>query len=166
MSPTDAKVVATGIAIVVALGLYRLFQHFRKLVPRPDPWESDVQAAVSEETARPICHRCLTDHDVNAWFCPKYGAAVGDYNNLLPYVQVFSEGEVLRNAISQRLRVNIITIVGFVLFTFCLALMTGVGIVLAPFYLYLFFRNVGKNRLVDMEENISNAPQPPYDSPQ
>ena len=33
------------------------------------------------------------------WFCPVCGAAVGPYNNILPFIRIFSIGEALRSGV-------------------------------------------------------------------
>jgi hypothetical protein len=157
----ETKVIFIGLAVVLGVGLYRLVQHIRRVVPRPDPWDADIEQAVNGDDAIPICHRCLTEHDVNAWFCPKCGAAVGEYNNLLPFVQVFSEGEVLRNSLFDRLRITPLTVAGFFVFTASLAVLTGIGIVLAPIYWALFIKNVQRNRIAAEAEKVSNENQSP-----
>jgi hypothetical protein len=157
MTDRDILAVAVGVGVLIAFGIYRLFQHFRRLVPRPDPWDAEIQAAISEETAVPVCHRCLTEQVPNALFCPKCGTAVGDYNNVMPWVNVFSEGEVLRNSLYDRLRVNILTVAGFIFFTLALAAITGIGFILLPFFWVMFAINIRRSRSAETEEKISNA---------
>jgi hypothetical protein len=157
MSPGDIKVVAVALFIVIGFGIYRFIQHFRGLVPRPDPWGKEIEAAVYNDSAVPLCHRCFTEHENTTLFCPKCGAAVGDYNNVMPWVQVFSEGEVLRNSLFDRLRVNAITIAGFFVFTLALGVITGVGLILMPFFWAMFAKNVARNRFLEAEEKISNT---------
>ena len=143
--------------IVVGFGIYRFVERFRRLIPRADPWSDEVQAAVCDESDVPVCHRCLTEQEANTLFCPKCGTAVGEYNNILPWVQVFSEGEVLRNSLFDRLRVNIVTIAGFFVFTIALGVITGIGLILMPFMWVMFVKNIGRSRVLEAEEKISNA---------
>lgn len=159
MSYRDATVVAVAVVIVLAFAVYRLVQHIRRLVPSPDPWEKEVEAAIEDESATSVCHRCFTEQEPNALFCPKCGTAVGDYNNILPWVNVFSEGEVLRNSLFDRLRVNVLTVAGFVLFTVALGMITGIGLVLMPVLWAMFAKNVERSRLAESEEKISNGNQ-------
>lgn len=161
MSNRDVTVIAIAIVIVVAFAIYRLVQHVRRVVPTPDPWGKEVEISIEAEDATPVCHRCFTGHDPNTWFCPKCGTAVGDYNNILPWVQVFSEGEVLRNSLFDRLRVGALTVAGFFLFTLALAMLTGIGFLLLPFVWVMFAKNIRRSRLAEAEEKISNANQSP-----
>lgn len=157
MSPGDIKVIAAAILVVLCFAIYRFIQRIRRLVPRPDPWGEDVQAAVCDESALPVCHRCFTEHEPSTAFCPKCGTAVGAYNNIMPWVQVFSEGEVLRNSLFDRLRVNFLTIAGFFVFTLALGMITGLGLILMPFLWAMFLKNIYRSRSLEREEKISNA---------
>lgn len=159
--PENAIIAIIGLVVIIPSMLWCYIRHIRSLVPRPDPWDDQIQAALDDDSATPVCHRCLNEHSATDWFCPHCGAAVGEYNNWLPYVQIFSEGEVLRNAVFDRIRVNSMVVIGFVLFTLALAITTGLGIVLAPIYLVLFLRNVGRSRAAVAEEKISNANETP-----
>jgi len=66
---------------------------------RPDPWPHELDDAVHARDAIPVCHRCSTPCDSPVWFCPACGAAVGPYNNLMPYIRIFSIGEALRSGV-------------------------------------------------------------------
>jgi hypothetical protein len=159
MSQRDATVVAVALLIVLTFAIHRLIQHCRQLVPKPDPWDTEVEASLDSQDATPVCHRCFTEHEANTLFCPKCGTAVGDYNNVLPWINVFSEGEVLRNSLFDRLRVNMLTVIGFFLFSIAFAAITAVGIVLLPVLWVMFAKNVGRSRVAESEEKISNANQ-------
>ena len=75
----------------------------------------------------------MTPQEPEAWFCKHCGAAVGPYNNLMPFLNVFSEGEVLRNGITHRFRNRpfiafgyfLITLGFFLGFAFDYPLLTG-----------------------------------------
>ncbi len=82
---------------------------------RPDPWPPEVDAAARSADAVPVCHRCFTPCDLPVWFCPSCGAAVGPYNNVLPFVRVFSLGEVLRSGVSSSARYTPLTVAGYIL---------------------------------------------------
>ncbi|MDB6056256.1 MAG: hypothetical protein JWO95_100 [Verrucomicrobiales bacterium] len=157
MSQSDLKIVAVAVVIFLGVCIYRLVQRFRRLIPTADPWSDDVQASVCDENAVPVCHRCFTGQEPNTLFCPKCGTAVGDYNNILPWVQVFSEGEVLRNSLFDRVRVNVLTIVGFFVFTVALGCLTGIGLMLMPFLWVMFVKNIVRSRSLEAVEKISNG---------
>ena len=64
------------------------------------PWSDEVQEAVNGPGALRVCHRCPTPQEHLGWFCPKCGTATGPYNNCMPFVYVFSTGEVLRAGVN------------------------------------------------------------------
>lgn len=97
--------------------------------PPPDPWTAEADEAVRSDEALPLCPRCLTPQEGTDWFCPKCGASVGPYNNLMPYVNTFSLGEVARAGVGNEVRRTWFTVVGYFLFAI------GANLVLSPFYL-------------------------------
>ena len=70
-----------------------------ELPETPDPWSTEEEQAVRGPDAIPVCHRCITPCNIPEWFCPCCGAAIGPYNNLMPFVRIFSRGEVLRSGV-------------------------------------------------------------------
>jgi hypothetical protein len=76
----------------------------------------------------------LTPQPSTAWFCRHCGRAVGPYNNLMPFVQIFSEGEVFRNGTCDRLRSSPLILVGY----FLLSLNFLALIVIQPLGSWLF----------------------------
>jgi len=101
-----------GLALVAA---WRLIVWIREAPVSPDPWDTAVEQKLSDPDTAEICPHCSTPQSPTAWFCPQCGRAVGPYNNLMPYVQVFSEGEVLRNGTSGRFGNRALTTIGFLL---------------------------------------------------
>src|SRR5258708_36073310 len=95
-----------------------------------DPWGKETDESVNQEDAVPLCHHCLTPQEHNGWFCPECGATVGPYVNYLPYIYIFSEGEMLRAGVNERFRRSPILLPGFILFS---VLMYSI---FAPIYLY------------------------------
>jgi hypothetical protein len=65
----------------------------------PNPWPDDLDIAVRAPDAIPVCHHCTTPCELPVWFCLSCGAAVGPYNNVMPYIYIFSIGEVLRSGV-------------------------------------------------------------------
>jgi hypothetical protein len=84
--------------------------------PPTDPWGREEDEAARDDDALPLCPRCLTPQAGTDWFCPKCGAAVGPYNNLMPFVNTFSIGEVARAGVRDEFRRTRFTRIGYVIF--------------------------------------------------
>src|SRR5690348_14898393 len=93
-----------GLGLLALAVLWRPFAGVREAPATPDPWDAEVQQKLPAPESQEVWHRCLTPHAPGTWFCQHCGTAVGPYNNLMPFLNVFSEGEVLRNGISNRFR--------------------------------------------------------------
>lgn len=65
----------------------------------PDPWPAEIDAAVKDPAAVPLCCNCLYPQEANPWRCPHCGFPVGEYVALNPYLQLFLVGEVLRKGV-------------------------------------------------------------------
>ncbi len=74
------------------------------------------------------------------------GAAVGSYNNWMPYVYVFSQGEILRNGVTDKLRVGPFIIMGYLLYS----LLTY--FIFAPIYWFFFFKNLRRLKEEKLKE--------------
>jgi hypothetical protein len=96
---------------------WRLIVWVRDAPVTPDPWDAAVAEKLAEPETPEACPHCSTPQSPSAWFCPHCGRAVGPYNNLMPYVQVFSEGEVFRNGVTAQFRNRTLVITGFLLIT-------------------------------------------------
>jgi hypothetical protein len=141
-----------GIVAIVAIGgwlAFRLLQRWFSAPVSPDPWGPEVADALDQPDATAVCPHCQCPSERTRWFCPECGRAVGDYNNLNPYLYLFSMGEVLREGTTGRVRKSWLTIVGFVF----LSLIEYT--LLAPVYWFLLFRNLSRQR----------GPQPPVEGP-
>jgi hypothetical protein len=127
----------------------------------PDPWSEEIESAVQNPDAVPICHRCFTPQDHHGWFCPKCGTATGPYNNLMPFINVFSEGEVLRACLFDHLRPGFFITFGYILFAVgAFVFMSPIFILALPWNLYLFFQNLHRQK--SLANNIEdNHVQPP-----
>jgi hypothetical protein len=139
-----AELVAAGLALA---GLWRLFVWVRDAPCKPDPWGIEIEASLQQADATPICHRCLSPYQDNAWFCETCGAAVGPCNNLMPYVHIFSEGEVFRNGVSDKLNANPLTIAGYLLVS-----LTTYNL-FAPIYWFFFFKNLERLKKERLEKS-------------
>ena len=125
-----------GLAFLFIAGLWRLIVWVREAPVRPDPWDAEVEQKLSEPETAEVCPHCSTPQPLTAWFCQNCGKAVGPYNNLMPFVNVFSEGEVLRNGTSGRFRNRPLVLIGYILITL------GINPFFAPIYWFFLLTNL------------------------
>lgn len=94
---------------------------WRHSLKKDNPWPTELDQQVRAEDAVPVCHRCFTplEHADQQWFCPECGAASGPYNNLMPFVYIFSIGEVLRSGTARHARYSPLRLAGYM--AMCLA---------------------------------------------
>jgi hypothetical protein len=114
--PELPRAALLGLAMV-ALVLWRIIVWIRDAPLRPDPWDAEVEHGLALTDAVPVCHHCLTQVPPGQWFCESCGCAVGPYNNYMPYVDCFSEGEVLRNGVTARMSASPLIIGGYFMVT-------------------------------------------------
>jgi hypothetical protein len=124
---------------IVVVGLFRFFRWLFSGPLTPDPWGPALTEAVDLAESEPVCHRCLTEHSNLAHFCPNCGAAVGDYNNVMPFEHVFSEGEVFRNGTTLKTPPTFLRVTGY----FVLSL--GSYFVFAPIYWFFLLKNFSRS---------------------
>lgn len=139
------------IATIAVLGIILGFivSFLRWLFAGPltsDPWDQTITEAVDAPESLPVCHRCLTEHSSVVHFCPQCGAAVGDFNNMLPFEQLFSEGEVFRNGTLLKTPPTFLRVTGYFL------LSLAAYSIFAPFYWFFLFRNFTQRELITMGE--------------
>lgn len=127
-----------GVALAL-FAMWRVLAWIRRTPRRPDPWDAETEHAVQAEDAVPVCHRCFASVPPGQWFCESCGCAVGPYNNYMPYVNAFSEGEVLRAGTGDRLPRNSLIVIGYLLYSL-------VYIPIAPVYWYFLFRNLSQKQ--------------------
>jgi hypothetical protein len=129
-SDPDMLIAWLAIGGLVAVFCWRFLVWIRETPVTPDPWDAETEKKMSEPETSQACHHCSTPLTPTAWFCPHCGSAVGPYNNLMPYVQIFSEGEVYRNGMNQRFRNRPLVVIGY-------------SLIIAPFistaFLYFYF---------------------------
>jgi ribosomal protein L40E len=135
-SDPNLIVAGFGIGFLALAGLWRLIVWIREAPIKPDPWDAEVEQKLSEPEAVEICPRCLTQQPPTAWFCKHCGKAVGPYNNMMPFLNVFSEGEVFRNGTTGRFRNRPLILIGYILMTF------GINPFLAPIYWFFLLFNL------------------------
>lgn len=121
---------------LACLGIWALVRKIRSVPLTPDPWDNLAETEIADGNALPLCHRCLTAHDDSLDFCPKCGAAVGQYTNWLPYPYLFSMGHMLRIGTSGKFKKTPLNILGFVLLA-CAEYM-----IFAPVYWMLLFLKI------------------------
>ena len=132
-----------AIFIFLGAGIYLFARWVRGAPARPDPWENAPSPSAENAEAAaesPVCLRCLTPHKPEAYFCPHCGSAVGPYNNWMPYLEVFSEGQLLRGATQPAGRFTPFIVIGYLLFSLPL-FASRATMFLAPIYWYLLWRN-------------------------
>ena len=140
MAPAQEQaLVALVILVMCGMAVYRLVQWIMEAPLTADPWDEETEKALNKDDAVAVCHHCLTPQNHSGWFCPECGATVGPYCNYMPYVYLFSEGEVLRAGVTERIRRNPLVTVGFVLFSL------GMFSIAAPVYWFFLFKNLQRN---------------------
>jgi hypothetical protein len=139
-------VAGLGIALLFLAGLWGLIVWVREAPATPDPWDAEVEQKLSEPEATEVCPHCLTEQPPTAWFCKHCGKAVGPYNNLMPFLNVFSEGEVLRNGTTGQFRNRPLILIGYMLITL------GINPFFAPIYWFFLLSNL--KRPPDRQEPV------------
>jgi hypothetical protein len=147
---SDPNLIVGELAIsgLVFVGLWRLIVWIRDAPATPNPWSVEIEESLQQTDATPICHRCLTPHQSEARFCEYCGSAVGTYNNWMPYVCIFSQGEVFRNGVTDKLRASPLTIVGYLLYSL------GNYFIFAPIYWFFFFNNLKRLQELPEDEDV------------
>jgi hypothetical protein len=135
-SDPDLFVAQIAIGGLVLAGFWRIIVWVRNAPVRPDPWDAEFEQKMQDPDTLEFCHHCSTPQPPGAWFCEHCGSAVGPYNNLMPYVCVFSQGEVFRNGVTDKLAASPLTIVGYLLYSL------GNYLVFAPIYWFFLFKNL------------------------
>ena len=141
-----ALVGALAVAAVAWFAVWRLVLWVRAAPRRPDPWDAETEEAMNQSDVVEVCHHCSTPHPPTAWFCEHCGAAVGPYNNYMPYVDVFSQGEVLRSGVMDRVRVSFLSVTGYILLSI-------VFTPVAPLYWYFLARNLRRRQTAASDDS-------------
>ncbi len=120
----------------IFVGIYWFRRWIMECPPTSNPWGKEIEELLNRWETLPLCDKCLARQEHAGWFCPECGSTFGPYCNYLPYVVIFSQGEVLRSGTMQRLRKSgPVILLGYVLFAF------GTMAMLAPVYWIVLFVN-------------------------
>ena len=136
--PNEQALVARVILGILGVALYRAIVWLAGAKRTADPWGEEIDKALAQDDAVPLCHHCFTPQQHQGWFCPECGATAGPYCNYLPYIYVFSQGEVLRAGVTERFRRRPIIVIGYVLFSL------SMYFIAAPIYWFFLFSNLGR----------------------
>lgn len=141
MTPDPDRLIGEiGLAVLACGFLWRLFEWAKQPPTSPDPWDKEIEIALHEPEAVEVCHRCFDPVTPNSWFCRRCGCAVGPYNNLMPFILVFSQGEVLRNGVNDKLPRNAFIVAGYLLVSLCMYA------IFAPIYWIFLFRHLKRQK--------------------
>ncbi len=135
---TDPNLIVGGYALIGLVGylFWRFIVWVRDSPTRPDPWDAETEQKLLDPETRETCPSCSTPQEPGAWFCEHCGRSVGPYNNLMPYVNAFSEGEVFRSGTSGSFRNRPLILAGFIV------LSISTYLVFAPIYLFFLLRKM------------------------
>jgi hypothetical protein len=96
-NPVLSSEATLALTVVVVLGGVGFARWFWRPASSPDPWGREVEDALEREEALPLCPHCLAPQERETWFCAECGSSIGKYNNVDPYLYVFSLGDFFRN---------------------------------------------------------------------
>lgn len=152
MSGDDRFEVLISLLLVAGLPVFVLWRAIlwvRTAPRRPDPWDAETEEIIQRPDAIPTCHHCSVPYSPEQWFCEHCGSAVGTYNNWMPYVYLFSIGEVFRTGARGRFRVNALTVVGYLVLSYNY-------LILAPVFWFLLFRNCKRIKTEDSHKSMED----------
>lgn len=135
----DQALTAFVLLAICAIAIYTFILWVIDAPSTADPWGKEVEEVMNRDDAVPVCHHCFTPQSHNGWFCPECGAVVGPYCNYMPYLYIFSEGEVLRAGVMERIRRRPLIVLGYIAFSL------GMFAVAAPIYWFFLFKNLTRS---------------------
>ncbi len=150
MNPSEIVVGVAALAVMVGFAFWRVLLWIRNSPVHPDPWDAATAAAIEAPDAQEVCHHCSTPLPPGSWFCGHCGRAVGPYNNLMPWVNAFSEGEVFRSGVMEHVRRSPWLVAGYLFISLNY-------LIFAPVYWVLLFRNLFR----DQSRTATSAGNPP-----
>ncbi len=101
---SQAELLGLIFLAVLVIAIYRIIGWVMEAPRTADPWGPEIDELLDREETLPLCDNCLAPQEHNGWFCPECGCTVGPYCNYLPYVYLFSQGELLRSGTTQPIR--------------------------------------------------------------
>ena len=148
-TPSEIAVGFAALAVMAGFAFWRVLLWIKESPVHADPWGAAVAAEIEGPDAQEVCHHCATPLAPGSWFCRHCGRAVGPYNNLMPWVNAFSEGEVYRSGVVEHVRRSPWLIAGYLLISFHY-------LVFAPVYWFLVFRNLFRRKPETMAASDEN----------
>ena len=111
--------------------------------PLEYPWPAELNDEVNQPESHAVCPHCFTPQQGTEWFCPECGAATGPYNNVMPYIHIFSVGEGARAGVGSKLKWSP--------FNICLLIVFGFieYMLFAPVYWLRLYRNWKRQKNAD-----------------
>jgi hypothetical protein len=113
----------------LAKALRRIFQS-----TTPDPWSKDIDDRVRNKDANPVCLNCLMPQERHYWICDDCGFPGGEYVNTMPFLHIFSLGELLRRGVLGKPEKKNLAILGFLIVS------SLEYLIFAPIYWYWMYR--------------------------
>jgi hypothetical protein len=150
MNSGELAVGVAALAVTGGFAFWRVLLWIRNSPIHPDPWDTATQQAVEQPDAPEVCYHCATPLPPGSWFCEHCGRAVGPYNNLMPYVNAFSEGEVYRSGVLEHVRRSPLLIAGYLLISLSY-------LIFAPIYWFLLFKNLFARRPTEVPSLPANV---------
>ena len=152
--------------VFVALGgmaIYRCVLWVMEAPRTADPWDDEIDKALAQDDAVPLCHHCFTAQKHTGWFCPECGATVGPYCNYMPYIYLFSQGEALRSGVAERIGRRPLIVIGYMVFSLGMFGIAGpilfaIGV---PIYWFSLFKNLRRSDYVTQDKGAEETVQPP-----
>jgi hypothetical protein len=127
-----------------------------------DPWPKEIDEAVRRPDAEPVCLNCLMPQERHFWFCRECGHPGGEYLTVMPYLHIFTIGELMQRGVVGPPERRFWVTCGFVVVS------TMEYTIFAPLYWFWMLRRAlgrpicvrGEARL-SIEESAENPPGPP-----
>lgn len=116
------------ITALASIAVWRCIVWVRDAPVPEEPWGQEIDRQLQDDTAQPVCPRCLEPFaDTDSW-CPHCHITLNPWVNLDPYLFMFSVGELLRNGVSERFRIRPLIVIGYFIVPFAI----GVGYFISP----------------------------------